>query len=179
MPTLKDYHGRVTGSVTIVRRLPLGRARILATGIEQAPQPQWLARCQCGTTWAIDERNITATGPRGCRQCLASANQQRILTNRPPRPLAKKKHPSYTSWTSMIRRCTDVHHKSYPYYGALGVTICFRWRWSFEAFKRDMGERPKGHTLDRIDPNGNYEPGNCRWATPTEQAANKRAKRAY
>lgn len=93
---------------------------------------------------------------------------------------AARKHgmhgtPTYGSWRSMKRRCHDPKHKSYPRYGARGVAVCDRWRESFESFLADMGPRPNGKTLDRFpNPNGHYEPGNCRWATPAEQARNRR-----
>lgn len=81
---------------------------------------------------------------------------------------------TYLVWISMIARCERKSHKSYGIYGGAGVTICERWRNSFQSFLDDMGERPKGMTLDRY-PNsrGNYEPGNCRWADAKQQARNR------
>ncbi len=86
----------------------------------------------------------------------------------------KRPSRTYQSWIAMRNRCyreKDVHYASY---GGRGITVCGSWRASFEVFLADMGERPEGKTLDRIDPDGNYEPGNCRWATPVEQRANWR-----
>lgn len=74
----------------------------------------------------------------------------------------------------MKARCYHESDDSYQYYGARQISVCDRWRTSFDAFLVDMGERPAGTTLDRIDVNGNYEPGNCRWAGALQQAANKR-----
>lgn len=77
----------------------------------------------------------------------------------------------------MKQRCYNPKQGKYRLYGGRGITVCDRWRYSFESFLADMGERPAGKTLDRIDNDGNYEPGNCRWATPAEQIANRRPQK--
>ena len=81
---------------------------------------------------------------------------------------------TYSSWSHMLDRCGNPNSDRYPYYGALGVTVHPPWRVSFVAFLADMGPRPKGMTLDRIDPAGDYTPANTRWATKVVQANNKR-----
>lgn len=84
--------------------------------------------------------------------------------------------PTYRSWHSMRARCNTRTMTGYAEYGGRGITVCARWS-RFENFLADMGERPPGTTLDRRDVNGNYEPGNCRWATKLQQEANKRRRR--
>ena len=90
----------------------------------------------------------------------------------PGKPGDKRKHPMYGAWAAMINRCTNPNNTSYARYGALGITVCDRWRQDFYNFLADMGERPKGMTLDRIDGTKGYSPDNCRWADSKTQRAN-------
>jgi hypothetical protein len=78
----------------------------------------------------------------------------------------------------MIQRCTNPARRGYPSYGGRGIVVCERWR-DFPSFLADMGARPAGKTLDRINNDGNYEPGNCRWATQREQCANTRSNKNF
>lgn len=83
---------------------------------------------------------------------------------------------TYTVWQNMKARCYNPRSPSWQYYGGRGIQVCDRWRNSFANFVTDMGEKPDGRSLDRIDNDGNYEPGNCRWATPAEQVRNRRPR---
>lgn len=86
--------------------------------------------------------------------------------------------PEHRSWTQLIQRCTNPNNPAYAKYGGRGITVCARWRNSFVDFLADMGERPSlGHSLDRIDNDAGYFKENCRWATKSEQACNRRSNR--
>jgi hypothetical protein len=86
--------------------------------------------------------------------------------------IPKTRHPLFHVWRMMLRRCSDPKDPAYPYYGGRGITVCQRWRDSFDAFCDDIGPRPLNHTVDRKDNDGPYTPGNCKWSTKREQVLN-------
>jgi hypothetical protein len=94
------------------------------------------------------------------------------------RSKTQRPSPEYRAWCSMIARCCVPSNSAYPRYGGAGITICARWRSSYEAFLLDMGRKPSSaHSLDRVENSKGYEPANCRWSTPPQQARNKRTAR--
>lgn len=119
-----------------------------------------------------------------CSGGFCARHYQRVKANGSPDIRRSYKHgeaartPEYWAWTNMIARCTNPEHKEWHNYGARGITVCGEWRNSFVAFLVALGRKTSPeHSLDRIDNNGNYEPGNVRWATKREQLRNTRRNR--
>lgn len=138
----------------------------------------WLCRCDCGKERVAESHNLRRASIRscGCLQIESAVANQRSAAKANRTHGYSNRSPTYRSWEAMKYRCLRPSSSTYYKYGARGVRVCDRWM-SFENFLADMGERPNGHSIDRIDPLGNYEPSNCRWATPKQQASNKRCHR--
>ena len=142
-------------------------------GTSRSAHYVWLTACECGKYHLASRSNLTSGGIASCgcrtRELLARRGFRHGHggTNR-----HGGRSVEYRAWAAMLTRCKSQSPKCWPYYGARGITVCDRWK-DFRNFLADMGPKPRGLTLDRINNNGNYEPGNCRWATYEEQAANK------
>lgn len=134
---------------------------------------QWYQCARCGHKWARSSK------PYRCPRYPCRTTQWESNNKRKPETHGhgsqRNRSKTYNSWAGMIQRGFNPNSKRFKDYGGRGISVCNRWRNSFAAFLADMGERPDGTTLDRYpNKDGNYEPGNCRWATPKEQQNNTR-----
>ena len=127
----------------------------------------WLCRCDCGTERIVWGTNLRLGRSASCGCRVAKRNTKHGHARK------GKVTSAYKCWVRMLQRCFNPNGTHYPNYGARGIKPCERWL-KFENFYADMGDPPPGLSIDRINVNGDYEPGNCRWTTPAEQARNRR-----
>jgi len=150
-------------------RQKFGRLKVTSfVRTNESRQREWLCQCDCGGNKTVTTGDLNSGNVKSCGCLRQSGNQTKHGHARNGKPTR-----TYKIWDSVKQRCLNRKNKDYENYGGRGIRICRRWL-KFENFLRDMKEYPTGHSIDRIDNNKSYCKGNCRWATPKEQARNKK-----
>lgn len=157
MGSFKDITGQRFGRLVVVAM----------TETVRNGQKTWLCQCDCGATSVVRGGPLRQGVITSCG-CWQGARHGHARRDTP-------RHPLYSVWKRMRQRCSDPNSTDFKYYGGRGITVCKRWN-DFPTFLSDVGPRPHGMTIDRLNSDGNYEPGNIRWAARAQQSQNRRPR---
>lgn len=149
-----NLNGRRFGKLVAVSRVPKSQTM---------PEAGWHCECDCGKSKTVYTYHLTSGSTRSC----GCARIARLTTH------GQNGSKTHQAWRNMRWRCSNPNNPGYKHYGGRGIKVCDRWK-SFANFRSDMGDAPVGLTLERINNDGDYEPGNCRWATYKDQLRNRR-----
>lgn len=161
-----DRTGVRYGILKVIERVDCGPA-------SKGKRVRWLCRCDCGAVKSVTGHELASGDTTSCG-CVKKAKTGAIN-----RTHGLTRTGTYNSWRAAKARCHDPNNAKFYMYGAVGIAMCDRWRNDFSAFYEDMGPRPEGYSIDRIDQTKGYEPGNCQWATSAEQCLTRGSTRLY
>jgi len=162
MPPFRNLVGETFGRLTVLKD----------SGLRRRGGRVFECLCRCGKTALVPRIALVTGNTKSCGCYKWDVDRVRNLTH----GHASNRQPSrtYRIWAGIVQRCTNPKNGNWPKYGGRGITICSRWRNSFEQFLADMGECPPGKSIDRLRNHLGYAPGNCRWATAKEQSENQK-----